>query len=324
MEAIQTSYGKAFEYSCLKELEAEISSYRPVTINTNSSFNVAEAAWNTAPINIKNTMKTAAKAGVKTLFQLEPKIFEDGNDLLELSLQPDNSGSVGDVRDILLIRRSINWEIGLSVKHNHMAAKHSRLSLTIDFGKEWFNIPCSKTYFDNIRPIFNSLQSAQRNRTRWRDISNKAETVYMPVLGAFKAELERLDNENPGIIPSRLLEYLLGRKDFYKLIANTSNRTTIMQCINFHGTLNKPSSTRAPELRAGTTNLPTRIYHFDYKDTDSGSSNTTLELVMNQNWVVSFRIHSASSLVESSLKFDIQIPGAPSTLFHHHQGWQTS
>ena len=41
----------------------------------------------------------------------------------------------------------LNWEIGLNIKHNHDAVKHSRLSHKIDFGAEWFEKPCSQNYW---------------------------------------------------------------------------------------------------------------------------------------------------------------------------------
>ena len=47
-------------------------------------------------------------------------ILDDGDDELELKIQSDDKGKKGDVRDILIIRQGIEWEIGLSVKHNFL------------------------------------------------------------------------------------------------------------------------------------------------------------------------------------------------------------
>ena len=52
--------------------------------------------------------------------------------------EKDGQGVKGDVRDIVIKRKNIEWEIGLSIKHNHDAVKHSRLSHKLDFGNEWF------------------------------------------------------------------------------------------------------------------------------------------------------------------------------------------
>lgn len=74
---------------------------------------------------------------------MEPRIVEDGDDVLELLIQQDSHGKEGDVRDILIVRRNITWKIGLSLKHNHFAVKHSRLSKNLDFGQSWFGMPAT-------------------------------------------------------------------------------------------------------------------------------------------------------------------------------------
>ena len=63
-----------------------------------------------------------------------------------LEFQKDGQGVKCDVRDIVVKRKDIEWEVGLSIKHNHDAVKHSRLSHKLDFGKEWFEMPCSDEY----------------------------------------------------------------------------------------------------------------------------------------------------------------------------------
>ena len=65
------------------------------------------------------TYKVSALAGVNTIFDLEPLILDDGDDDLELKIQSDDKGKEGDVRDVLIIRRGIEWEIGLSVIKHH-------------------------------------------------------------------------------------------------------------------------------------------------------------------------------------------------------------
>ena len=98
--------------------------------------------------------RRSAKAAVSTLFDMEPMIIEDDDDCVELYIQPDTQGEAGDVRDIIIVRKDIRWEIGLSIKHNHFAVKHSRLGKSLDFGDRWFGVPCSQDYWDEIRPIF--------------------------------------------------------------------------------------------------------------------------------------------------------------------------
>ena len=41
-------------------------------------------------------------------------------------------------------------------------------------------------------------------------------------------------------------------------------------------------------------------------------------MVLDEGWQISFRIHYASSLLETSLKFDINLIGNPPILFTQH------
>ncbi len=321
IKVTQTTQGKAYEYACTQAIIEMVGSIRRVHILENSSYIVAKNAWESINDKLRDTMKLSSRAGIESLIQLEPKIIEDGDDDLELSLQEDRKGQEGDVRDVLIIRRSIAWEIGISVKHNHSAVKHSRLSPTIDFGQEWLGLPSSEQYFQDISPVFSSLKTLKLQNAKWSELDSKDTTVYVPILKAFMDELYRLDATNPGLVPSRLLEYLLGRKDFYKIISNDTGRFTTLQCFNLHGTLNTASSTRQPSLRVRGVEMPTKIYFLDYKDVRGVPSTTTVQLVMDNNWAVTFRIHSASTLVETSLKFDIQLTGVPSSMFSNSVSW---
>ena len=134
--------GRAFEFITLITLEEEISKVREATIIKNSSYDATKRAWDSIDKNLQSDLKKAAIAAVGSIFDLEPMILEDGNDKLELLVQQDSQGEKGDVRDILIVRRNVKWEIGLSLKHNHFAVKHSRLSKRIDFGKKWYNNLC--------------------------------------------------------------------------------------------------------------------------------------------------------------------------------------
>lgn len=51
-------------------------------------------------------------------------------------------------------------------------------------------------------------------------------------------------------------------------------------------------------------------------------SNNTLELYLDRGWQFTFRIHNASSKVESSLKFDIQIIGMPTSIVSIDCKWK--
>lgn len=145
--------GKAYEYACVLALQEIIAPIRSIELEQNESLRIAKSRYeNDIASEEKSEMLLSAKAGIETIIEMEPKIIEDGKDTLTVCIQPDNvAEQAGDIRDILVIRRNIKWEIGISVKHNHAALKHSRLSQNIDFGEKWFGVSCSQDYFDEIK-----------------------------------------------------------------------------------------------------------------------------------------------------------------------------
>jgi hypothetical protein len=313
-----TVMGKAYEYACILALEKILKNIRPIEITKNNSLNIACDRYNEIDEDNQKDMLKSAIVGIEAIIQMEPKIIEDGKDELTISLQPDNVAMSGDVRDVLLIRRSIEWEIGISVKHNHAALKHSRLSNKLDFGYIWFGIKCSETYFNEIKPIFDILKKYKDSGKLWAEISNKSKKIYEPLLLAFKKEFDSLYAEHKKIITEKLILYLLGSngKDYYKMI-HWKNTTTKVQPFNLYGTLNQESSKKKPDIKFGKISLPTKVIDFSFKE----NSKTTLELTMNNGWAISFRIHNATSKVETSLKFDIQLLGQPSDLFYKYVEW---
>jgi flavoprotein len=132
-------------------------------------------------------------------------------------------------------------------------------------------------------------------------------------------ELQRIDSEHKGKIPEELIRYLIGRYDFYKVITDDRNRTTRIESINIAGTLNANSGKEKPIARVPILKMPTQFYHIGLKP----NSDNTIEVVCDEGWQISMRIHNASSKVEPSLKFDIQLVSFPTTIFTQTEPWDT-
>lgn len=210
-----------------------------------------------------------------------------------VQIQGDKAGIEGDVRDILFC--TDKEKIGISAKHRHNAIKHSRLSDSIDFGEDWYGVPCSAEYWNTITPIFDDLKFQKEIGALWAGLPDKHDAYYVPILDAFMNEV------NQHADPSQLLSYLLGRYDFYKVIKENGNVS--VQSFNMHGQLKW--GRRLP--------LPEKIIQFGMKS----RSKTTAIMHMDTGWVITFRIHNASKYVEPSLKFDIQLIGNPNRLSRH-------
>ena len=178
MSSLSNNFGRAYEYICLITLHKEILKFRDAEIEQNSSFYAAQRAWEDIDIEVQNTLAQSAFAAVSTIFDLEPLIIEDECDELTLKIQSDNEGKKGDVRDILIIRKDIQWEIGLSLKYNHFAVKHSRLAKTLDFGDKWFGVKCSQEYWDDIKPIFKYLET-EKTKNQGGVICRRRKKMYI-------------------------------------------------------------------------------------------------------------------------------------------------
>lgn len=306
MSSKSNDQGRAYEYICLHTLNNAIGRIRNSEIEKNSCYEAAEHAWNTLSGAEKALYTLSAKSTIDTIFALEPNIIEKENDVLKLYIQSDEHGEVADVRDIIIQRKDIVWEIGLSIKHNHMAVKHSRLGNVLDFGEKWYGIKCSDDYWNEVKPIFDFLDVEKSKGTYFRDLNSKEDDVYVPLLNAFMREVKK-QVENDSSIPRKLVEYLLSKYDFYKVISIDNQRITTIQSFNMYGTLNLPSKTQAPTLEVPVIDLPTSLLYIGFKP----KSKTTVIMSFDNGWQFSFRIHNAKDIVESSLKFDIQIAGIP-------------
>lgn len=308
--------GRAYEFICLLTLSQEINKIRKAEIEVNSAYHAAEHAWNTISDELKSILAQSATAAVSTIFDMEPMIIENSDDILSLKIQTDNEGKEGDVRDIVITREDVKWEIGLSLKHNHFAVKHSRLAKGLDFGNKWFGIPCSENYWNDIKPVFDYLTEQKDDNKKWNELPSKDKTVYVPLLQAFIDELNR-SNALDSSVPQKMVEYLLGEFDFYKVISIDSKRITRIQSYNMHGQLNRASKTIKPQIHIPVACLPTRIVNLEFKP----NSTNTVELYMDGGWQFSFRIHNAATKVETSLKFDVQIVGMPTTIITINCSW---
>lgn len=325
MALSNTEYGKAYEYACLLALRDHLSGRAEgmVTVAASEAYTTAQTAFDKAEREgVASNLMRAANAAARVILRLEPQL-RYGNGALSLAIQTDAQGIAGDVRDVVCIREASGWEIGISCKHNHHAVKHSRLSATIDFGAEWLDIPCSRDYFETVVPIFSELRDMRAEAVAngdplplWNDIPDKAERYYMPILDAFLTEMRHLADNNPEV-PGRLIEYMLGRYDFYKVITDDRRETTRVEAINLAGTLNRPANGHRSIVDVARLRLPTRFYHMGMVP---GSDNK-IEIVCDEGWTLTMRIHNASSKIEPSLKFDVQLVSLPSSIHAQVEPW---
>ncbi len=310
----QMTTGKSFEYALLVQFEEKLKDKTNLEVVKNSAFEVAKSCFGSVSDTERSEYMLSSSFAVNFLMDIEPRLSNDigKDDILQLEILSDYHGKTGDVRDVLAIRLLQKWEIGVSAKNNHKAVKHSRLSSNIDFGEKWLGIKASKSYFDKIVPIFNNLEKIKKDsggKKKWSELKNYHSTIYIPILKAFTKELKNLCKKDPEKVASNLVAYLVGNKDFYKVIKKKN--LVEIHAYNLNGTLNRPFKKIQPKYITPKVPLPTKLVGIDLKT----GSNTTVIVTMNNDWTLSFRIHNASSRVESSLKFDINLLKSPKKLF---------
>ncbi|GAA7696842.1 hypothetical protein BTM115_05950 [Helicobacter pylori] len=302
--------GRAYEYAWCLALEQKLSVFKKVIVDKQNGFNACYRAYESLEKSLQERYLESSKQGVLLLLDCEPLLSEvigSSQNGITLSLQKDKLGEIGDVRDILIYFD--RFCIGLSIKHNHDALKHSRLSKNLDFGEKWLGVGVSQNYKDTIKPLFERLENAKKEGMLWRDFPNKEQEIYAPLLQAFKKEVLRIDENKKNKVPQKMVEYLLGKYDFYKAILLEREQKTKLEAYHFHNTLNR-SVKNKPKRIIPLSKLPTRMIYFDFKP----KSFNTLELVLNEGWSFSLRIHNASSRVEPSLKFDIKLLSKPESV----------
>lgn len=312
----QVKNGKAFEFSLAYQYYSYLRSKgKNVELMESSALNVARDFYNSFSDEKKEEFDIAARQTIETMLKIESGLHAQKNDsdTLFISLQNDSEGAVGDVRDVVFRRIRPTWEIGFSAKNNNDAVKHSRLSRVLDFGQEWLGCPCSRQYWEDIRPIFSFLRECE-GQTFNSLGSDKVTRVYVPLLTAFREELMRIYENNQNI-PEKLIRYLIGNYAFYKIIKDDSHNLVIVKAFNINNELNRNVNGKRSRYKIPVINLPTRIVEFEFK---VGAEDNTLDMILDGGWEISFRIHNASSKIEQSLKFDIRLLGNPPILFTQH------
>lgn len=288
--ATQVENGKAFEWAVGLSL-----SEKGFQIIENNSADQNKKCFNIVDSNRRALFVKNARLAIEHIVAKE-KLKEGRFHFLA-----DEEGILGDVRDIV-ISAGLK-EIGISCKTNHEAYKHPRLSDRVDFVSKWGldEAGCSNEYFEKVRDIFGKLREIKvqsRGGALWRDQPNVPGDYYWPVLDAFEKEVLRV--ESP-IMCARFVRYLIGSQDFYKVVSR--NDRVELTAFNFNKNLSVP-----------VISLPDKIVA-TRKENGSQYAKT---ITFNSGWEFNFRIHSASSRVEPSLKFDISATSLPPKLYQHH------
>ena len=299
----QVDNGKAFEYAVAEALSTALD----VPIVENQEFLRTKSSYEKVLQKLQDRFPVAASLAIQHIIEKESANLSSKQPQ-SIWIASDSMGQKGDVRDVIV--KCSDYEIGISCKTNHDDFKHSRLSGTANFVKKWGLDPegCSQDYWDAVKPLFAELKEIRKTsgaKALWSDQKDVPNRFYWKVLDAFEAELLRLTapgSPRASEVTKNLISYIIGNHDFYKVISRPDQ--VEIQGFNLIGTL-AVSKTRYPEHVIGIDRL------------DGGQYSKTVRF--NRGFTFNFRIHSASSRVEPSLKFAVSaISLPPSEIYTNH------
>lgn len=306
VKAISTSQvvnGKAFEFAVAQALSKELE----IPIIDSPEFQNAKSCYEKVISKLQERFPIAASLAVQHIIEKESKDLAS-KDPRGIWVASDSLGQKGDVRDVIV--QCKDSEIGISCKTNHGDFKHSRLSGTANFVNKWGLDPegCSQEYWNVVKPLFSELKEIRKTsgaKALWSDQKDVPDRFYWKVLDAFESELLRLtaqDAPRAVEVTKSLISYIIGTNDFYKVISRSDQ--VEIQGFNLNGTL-AVSKTRYPEHVIGIDRL------------NGGQYSKTVRF--NRGFTFNFRIHSASSRVEPSLKFAVSaISLPPAEIYTNH------
>jgi type II restriction enzyme haeIII (endonuclease haeIII) len=290
--------GKAFEYACLEALhQAILKRGGNSSIKENKAYITAKKFYESKDKNTQEEYQKDANLGIDIILPREPTTYKYGHKSILYLQSDDRAKNDTDVRDLVVESQgdSTTHTWGISIKHNHDAARHSRLSPRINFGEKWYRLPVSERYWNEVSPVFSILKS--QKGIKWEESNiDKENDIYIPLLKAFRNEIIRAYETQGKIILVRILKYIIGEPEFYKFISKKGKT-----CVERY------------DLREGSIIhelFPNKILKFDQK----AGTKTTLVMEMDNSWTISFRIHNASSKIQTSMKFDVTLLNKPDGL----------
>jgi len=301
MAASQTTNGKAFEWATAEQL----SKLTSTNIKTSVASEFARSCFESLSLKTQSEMNKAADLAVSHIYQLES--LDSIKITGEIEIAEDSKGQTGDVRDVVLT--TVKGQIGISCKNNHDAFKHSRLSRKIDFVRKWdlSKSGCSDIYWNDIEEVFielDGIQTKSAGSATWKNLPNVHTNIYKPLMQAFSNEILRQSKISP--IASKdlcegMVRYLIGNQDFYKVIRRSTKKLVEIQGFNLSGS-----------LACSQCKLPSKVLNIE------SILDSTVNLAMDKGYSFSFRLHSARTKVESSLKLDIKAIGLPQGIYKNH------
>lgn len=300
--------GTAFEYALAVSLEKTTSA----KIASSPTIDRTKEKFSQLPSDKRSQITKCADRAAVYLLEVDSRLTSDTP--MTIGFNSSRNAQVNhDVRDLIV--ESSAFTIGISCKVNNSDLRHSRLSGTADFVREWglASSGASRIYWEGVKPVFYQLRQMSSKGLRWDDVypgdsklrnQKKMSGVVAPVLDCWEQELLLLIEKEQELAP-RLTRYLLGSKSYWKVVArvpsSASARSSVsVQRFNLEGDM--PGKLLA---------MPSKVLGCAIK---IGSPARERIVTCDNDFTFGFRLHTAESEVIPSLKFAVKGRRFPSEL----------
>lgn len=271
--------GRAFEYVIVEEI---INNAKACTALKNT--NADQSRDKVKHSSLDPALQASFLTYGKKIFQWLDSNWRITSLPFTLERLPDSAAKKGDVTDIRIIVNGTT--LNLSIKLNHEAVKHQRPPATVircGYAKKGIE---DATYRADLNNIFTTFLNGAKlfvpgvtlfNDLKVQDPNYINDNLYLPVCQLVADTLNNIC-KNP-INVQAYFTFLIGNTNFYKLIARGGSVT-----IHEFNNIAIPSTLKA------------RVVDKSY-----------VEVVFSNGWVISMRLHTASSRIGTSTKFDSRL-----------------
>jgi len=283
IENISDRNGRALEYKIINFLSSSESIFKTsLSSQASSDQKRDQPKYN----NLPNELKIGYLRCAQIVHDWLSNIFIDK--AITIHKITDNEAKKGDVTDIRII--GAKRQVNLSIKHNHSALKHQRPPTTANWcgypKKSIEDLEFRKKYKRVIDIFLLKSKKDVPKAKYFRDlvINKKSyikDNLYEPVCVLVAEAINNLC-KNKECVES-LFRFLVGSIRFYKIIDKP--KEVIM--LDF-------TTVSSPEKVQATLRDKSYIY-----------------LTFSNGWKISMRLHTASSRLGKSLKFDTQACNFP-------------
>lgn len=292
--------GLADEYSYIMAFKDKLSKYRQVDIVRSRRLRKVKKVHEYITRGQRSISKVSAYAGVNALMRLEPYLLE-GTDPITIELIYDDRPE-NDCRDIVISRKEIGWEIGLSLNTDIYSPKPFQVLNGMDFCLYWLGSNCTNEYWTGIKEVYKLYENG--------NIDNIETLVFDNVTKLIKEELLRQYEILGEEFSRRLINYFFCSHDHYKISSINNRSITIMQYFNMNGTLNKQTATSKNPYPVKPVSLPKKLASIELKP----KSISTLELIFELGWKINLTVFRRKKNIEDFFNISIQLDSKPDNI----------